>query len=73
LRTISAIIVIIVCALPALFAGLPGAAPGWFDARFQGAPQGVLFMCGLLALLVVMAVVCSEAAKDRPLPGKEGE
>jgi hypothetical protein len=73
LRTISAFVVIIVCALPALFAGLPGTAPDWFDARWQGVPQGVLFMCALMAFLVVMSVVCSEAAKNRALPGKEGE
>lgn len=72
MRTIAAVIVILVCALPALFAGLPDLAPAWFAVRWGGAPLGVLFMCALMALLVVMAFVCSEAAKDRPLPHKEG-
>ena len=70
MRTIAAFIVIIVCALPALFAGWPGLAPDWFDERWRGAPVSVLVMCGLMIVLVVMARVCSGAAKGKRLPGQ---
>ncbi len=73
MRLIGTIIVIILCGLPALFAGWPAAAPDWFDIRWQGAPLGVIAMCVLLAVLAAMAGVCSEAAKNRALPDKGAE
>ena len=73
LRTIAAVIVILVCALPALFAGLPGTEPGWFDVSWQGAPLCIVAMCGLMAFLALMAKVCAEVSKDRPLPGRGAE
>ncbi len=70
MRTIAAIIVIFAAALPALFAGWPGLAPDWFDGRWNGVPAGVVAMCVLMAILMVMARLCSEAAKNRRLPGQ---
>ena len=64
MRTIATLIIIVLGVLPALFAGLPQIAPGWFDPRVLGAPAGVLAMCALLVAFVLIAALCSAAARS---------
>jgi hypothetical protein len=71
LRIIAFLLVLVIVLLPSLFAGLPGVAPGWFDQRWQGVPVSVLVMSGLMLAFVLLAGVCSAAAKDRRLPGAD--
>ena len=69
LRILAFLIVIVIVSLPSLFAGLPGLAPDWFDRRWQGVPLSVVAMSGLMLVFVLLAGVCSAAAKDKRLPG----
>lgn len=62
-RVLGTLIVIILCALPAVFAGRPGIAPAWFDQSWRGAPLSVLAMCGLMLAFIVLAGLCSLAAR----------
>ncbi len=64
MRTFATLIIIVLGVLPALFAGLPGITPGWFDQRVMGAPAGVLAMCALLVLFVLIAALCSAVARN---------
>jgi hypothetical protein len=63
LRTLGTIIVIVLCGLPALFAGWPSAAPAWFNDLWQGAPLSIVVMSGLLFAFILLAGFCSAAAK----------
>ena len=64
MRTLGTIIVIVLCGLPALFAGWPTVAPAWFDNLWNGVPQGILAMSGLMLAFVLLAGFCSLAAKS---------
>jgi membrane protein implicated in regulation of membrane protease activity len=69
-RLLATLIIIILCGLPALFAGWPGDAPAFFDARLGGVPGSILAMSGLLLAFVVIAAVCGvitrrDSASDR--------
>lgn len=63
MRALGTVIVIILCGLPALFAGWPQVAPAWFNDLWNGAPLGILAMSGLLLAFVIIAGFCSAAAK----------
>ena len=63
MRLIATLIIIILCGLPALFAGWPGDAPGVFGARIGGVPGSILAMSLLLLALVVIAAVSSGIAR----------
>jgi hypothetical protein len=71
LRTIIALIVIVMVSLPSLFAGLPDLEPSWFGQRWQGVPLSVVFMSGLLLAFVLLAGVCSAVAGTSRRPGAE--
>ncbi len=73
MRSLVALIVIVLGALPALYAGLPGLAPGWFDQRYMGVPMSVLAMSALMVIFVILAAVCSSAARGQRLHGEEVE
>ena len=62
MRIIGALIVIVLCALPGLFGGLPGLAPAWFAATLGGVPLSVVAMVASMAAFIVLAGVCSAAA-----------
>ena len=71
MRILGTLIVIVVCILPALFAGWPGTAPAWFDSLWRGAPLSVVAMSALMLVFVFLAGLCSLAAKNaRLLPGR---
>ncbi len=65
MKTLLALVVIVLGALPAVYAGWPGLAPGWFDAVWQGLPAGVLAMSALMAVFVILAALCSAASRRR--------
>lgn len=71
MRTIAALVVLVLVSLPEIFAGWPGTAPGWFDQKLQGVPMSIVAMSALMLAFVVLAGVCSALAKDRRLPGAE--
>ena len=73
MRTIGALVVIVLCALPGLFAGWPGLAPGWFAGELGGVPLSVVAMVGSMAVFVVLAGLCSAAARDGKIVEREGE
>lgn len=73
MRAIVTLIIIVIALLPSLYAGWPGAAPGWFDGRAWGVPRGVLAMCVLMAVLVALAGLSSLIARSGRLPGGEAE
>ena len=55
MKTLGAIIAVILCAVPAILAGLPWIEPAWFGERTAGVPNGVIAMCVLMAVFVVLA------------------
>ena len=55
MRSIGALLAIILCAVPAVLAGAPQLAPAWFAERSWGTPNGVLVMTALMIAFVVMA------------------
>ncbi len=63
MRTLGTIVVVVLCALPALFAGWPQAAPSWFNDLWHGVPLGIVAMSSLLLAFVILAGLCSAAAK----------
>lgn len=63
MRTIGAFVVIFLCALPGLFAGLPGLAPGWFAGELGGVPLSVVAMVASMAAFVALAGLCSHVAR----------
>jgi len=65
MRTIVALIVIVLSVLPALYAGWPGLAPGWFDSDWRGVPMTVVGNCDLMAGFVLLGALCSAAAKAK--------
>ncbi len=71
MRTIGAIVAIILCALPAVFAGIPGAEPAWFSDRVAGVPLSVVFMSALLLVFAVLAALFA-ASTGGALPDREG-
>ena len=73
LRTIGAIVVIVLCALPGLFGGLPGLAPAWFADTVGGVPLSVWAMVASMAAFVVLAGLCSAAARDGAIVDRGGE
>ncbi len=64
MRLFATLIIIILCGLPALFAGWPGHAPDAFDARYGGVPGSILAMSGLLLAFVVIAGICGVIARN---------
>ena len=71
MKTIAALLAIVMAALPSLFAGWPGLAPAWFDRQWQGVPLSVVFMSGLMLAFVVLAGICSAISKDRSERGAD--
>ena len=69
MRAIATLIIVALVSLPSLFAGWPGLAPSWFDERRWGVPMSVIAMSGLMLVFIVLAGLCSLAARDRRLPG----
>ena len=63
MRLLATLVVVVLVALPSIFAGWPGAEPGFFDARIGGVPGSVLAMVLLLAVFVPIAGWCSRAAR----------
>ncbi len=70
MRTIGAIVVILLGALPALFAGFPGLAPGWFAGRAWGVPNSVLIMCVVMAIYVALAGLFAGAKAANTVEGE---
>ncbi len=64
MRLLATLVIIILCGLPALFAGWSGDAPAVFDARFGGVPGSVLAMSALLLAFVVIAGICGVIARN---------
>ncbi len=73
MRSLAALVVIILAVLPALFAGLPAMAPGVFAESRWGVPVSVIFMSVLMAVFVLLASLCSNAAKGTRLHGTEDQ
>ena len=73
MRSLAALVVIILAVLPALFAGLPATAPGVFAESRWGVPVSVIFMSVLMAVFVLLASLCSNAAKGTRLHGTEDQ
>ena len=73
LRIIGALVVIVLCALPGLFAGWPGLAPGWFAGELGGVPLSVVAMVASMAAFVVLAALCSAAARNGQIVDRGGE
>ena len=71
MRVIGTLIVFVLAALPAVFAGWPGLAPSWFDGDFRGIPMSVVAMSGLMAVFIVLAGVCSLIARTGRIAGQE--
>ena len=71
MRSLAALVVIVLAALPALFAGVPGTEPAWLYGSLGGVPMSVVFMCVLMAVFVVLAAICSNAAKGHQLHGED--
>ena len=69
-RIIATLIIIVLAGLPAVFAGLPATAPAVFDGRQWGAPVSVLVMSALLVVFVVLAAICSTAARNADRNGQ---
>ena len=55
MRSIGALLAIILCAAPAVLAGLPSLQPAWFAERSWGTPNSVLAMSSLMLAFVVLA------------------
>ncbi len=70
MRIIATLIIIVLAGLPALFAGLPASEPAVFDQHRWGAPVSVLAMSALLVVFVVLAAVCSSAARNADRSGQ---
>ena len=73
MRTIGALVVIILCALPGVFGGAPGLAPAWFADTLGGVPLSVLSMVAAMAAFVVLAGLCSAASRDAGIVDRGGE
>ena len=73
MRAIATLIIIVLVSLPSLFAGWPGLEPGWFQERQWGVPLSVIFMSGLMLLFMILAALCSLAARGARASGAEGE
>ena len=71
MRSLLALVVIVLAVLPALFAGVPGTEPAWFYGSLGGVPMSVVFMCALMVVFVVLAAICSNAAKGQTLHGED--
>jgi hypothetical protein len=65
-KTIGAIIAVILCALPAVLAGVPSLQPAWFAARTGGVPNSVIAMSALMLAFVVLAGIFSAIAARAP-------
>ncbi len=68
---LATLIIVILCGLPALFAGWPAKAPAFFDTRVGGAPGSILAMSGLLLAFVVIAGICGVITKGDSAPDRE--
>ena len=64
MRAIGALIIIVLGALPPLFAGVPGLEPAFFDSRVGGVPVGVICLCVLMLAFIGLSSWCSAAARD---------
>jgi len=62
-RLIGTLIIILLAALPALFAGWPGRAPAFFSSLWHGAPGSIVVMSGLMLAFVVLAGICGIIAR----------
>jgi len=67
-RLLATLIIIILCGLPALFAGWPDAAPAFFDTRSGGVPGSILVMSILLLVFVVIAAISGVIARNASGP-----
>lgn len=71
MRLLATLIIIILCGLPALFAGWPADAPAAFAASYGGVPGSILAMSGLLLAFVVIAAVCGVITRGDGAQGPE--
>ncbi len=71
MRTIGAIIVIVLGVLPALFAGFPDLAPAWFRQTVGGVPLSVVFMSVVMLVFVVLAGLFAGAKATRTVSERE--
>ena len=74
MRLLATLIIVILCGLPALFAGWPGRSPAAFGQDIGGVPGSVVAMSLLLLAFVAIAGVCGVIAKSaRALDGEQGQ
>jgi len=73
MRAIATLIIVVLVSLPSLYAGWPSLEPGWFAERYAGVPISVIFMSGLMVVFIVLAGLCSLAARGGRRPGAEAE
>ena len=71
MRTIIALISIVMVSLPSLFAGLPDLQPAWFSQHWQGVPVSVVFMSALMLTFVLLAGICSAVSRNIRLSGAD--
>ena len=72
MRALAAIIVIILGALPGIYAGEPGLAPGFFDSSLGGVPLSVVTMCVIMVVFIFLAGWCSGLARQGDQRRSEG-
>ena len=73
MRAIATLIIIVLVSLPSLYAGWPNLEPGWFAGSYAGVPMSVLVMSALMLVFIVLAGLCSLAAKGGRQPGAEAD
>ena len=71
MRLIATLIIIILCGLPALFAGWPADAPAFFASLPGGVPGSIAAMSLLLLAFVVIAAVSSGIARRASVADQE--
>jgi hypothetical protein len=72
-RALATLIIIVLVSLPSLFGGWPRLEPGWFSDRYGGVPMSVIFMSGLMVVFILLAGLCSLAARRAGGPKAEAE
>jgi hypothetical protein len=72
-RALVTLIIVILVSLPSLFAGWPSLQPAWFAQSYAGLPLSVIFMSALMLVFILLAGLCSQAAKGGRQPGAEAE
>ena len=71
MRLLATLIIVILCGLPALFAGWPAKAPAFFDTRVGGAPGSIVVMSLMLVAFVFIAAICGVITKGDSAPDRE--